>query len=530
LNAATYAEKAMPTEGSQKPEGLLPALKVRQWLPEWEDVEFGDSMRQRPEDHFLLLSMEVGQLRRLSGIERRSTEGGSRRSADEAIQRRHNPKRSDEIRRFVAHGYPWSDLSGAQQKSGEYDDLKMPGWLPTAIIVNIVKPGDERRGRTVADEDLVEVVDDGNDGHAYLQLPAAATEPDWAPEGRFPLEVIDGQHRLWAFRPEDDLSFELPVVAFYGLDLSWQAYVFWTVNIKPKRINTSLAFDLYPLLRTVDWLERPEGLRVYREARAQELTETLWAMEDSPWHERINMLGEGRWGVSQAAWIRSLLATFIKSFRGRGVMGGIGGLYGADVGEGGLVLPWTRPQQAAFLILGWQALERAIVDRSEPWMEVVREEASLEESKLPAGTAERDAAFAGRRVLLDADQGVRAVLHMLNDLTFVQAEGLGLFDWAGPEEESEDDLRDVAVALEQLRNLPVAEFVNDLADSLAEFDWRTSSAPGLDAAQQMEKSAYRGSGGYRILREALLRHLMSRGSNEIAATAREVAVRLDLEA
>jgi hypothetical protein len=49
------------------------------------------------------------------------------------------------------------------------------------------------------------------------------------------------------------------LVAFHGLDLSWQAYLFWTINIKPKRINPSLAFDLYPLLRSENWLDKAEG-------------------------------------------------------------------------------------------------------------------------------------------------------------------------------------------------------------------------------------------------------------------------------
>ena len=89
-----------------------------------------------------------------------------------------------------------------------------------------------------------------------LELPYEAWDKGWTPKANAPFEIIDGQHRLWAFDDADTLdSFELPVVAFVGLDISWQAYLFWTINIKPKRINPSLAFDLYPLLRSEDWLE-----------------------------------------------------------------------------------------------------------------------------------------------------------------------------------------------------------------------------------------------------------------------------------
>jgi len=129
-----------------------------------------------------------------------------------------------------------------------------------------------------------------------------------------PIEIIDGQHRLYAFESAGKLpgDFELPVVAFHGLDLGWQAYLFWTINISPKRINRSHAFDLYPLLRTQDWLEKFDEAIVYREARAQELVEFLYKHEKSVWHGRINMLGEGRerGRVSQSGWIRALLGTF----------------------------------------------------------------------------------------------------------------------------------------------------------------------------------------------------------------------------
>jgi hypothetical protein len=80
---------------------------------------------------------------------------------------------------------------------------------------------------------------------ATLQLPYETWSAGWKPTELPPFEVIDGQHRLWAFEGASQLeNFELPVVAFVGLDISWQAYLFWTINIKPKRINASLAFDL----------------------------------------------------------------------------------------------------------------------------------------------------------------------------------------------------------------------------------------------------------------------------------------------
>ena len=133
------------------------------------------------------------------------------------------------------------------------------------------------------DEDDLVTVEETGPGTVTLQLPDSFTGSEWRPKGRHPIEVIDGQHRLWAFESNNrQVDYQLPVVAFHGLDLSWKAYLFYTINIKPERINASLAYDLYPLLRTEDWLERVEGPEVYREARSQELTQALWAFPASP--------------------------------------------------------------------------------------------------------------------------------------------------------------------------------------------------------------------------------------------------------
>ena len=178
--------------------------------------------------------------------------------------------------------------------------------------------------------------------------------------------MIDGQHRLFAFDDDDDLDFDLPVVAFVGLDISWQAYLFYTINIKPKKINPSLAFDLYPLLRTEDWLDKAEGHSIYRETRSQELTESLWSHPQSPWHDRINMLGEkGVTGVSQSAWIKSLMETFIRPWKARG--SNTGGLFGSRLPNENDVLGWSRAQQAAFLICAWRSFHKQILECTEDW-------------------------------------------------------------------------------------------------------------------------------------------------------------------
>src|SRR6266404_6215927 len=327
------------------------ALKVTQWLGLWDQVEYDASTFQaKPAGKsFFLCSIKASHLKALTGVYRRSTKSGKARALDPNVQRGHEEERSRIIRDFVLFGFPWCEMGAAKRSLPGADDLRKPGWLPTAILVNILPPKAERNGVKIPDEDLIKVEENGST--ATLTLPEGFEDEKWQPKQVFPLEVIDGQHRLWAFEdfePGDD--FELPVVAFYGLDRGWQAYLFWSVKTTPKKINRSLAFDLYPLLRQQTWLDQFEGHSIYGETRCQELVVALWSHPDSPWYQRINMLGETKSQreykgptVTQAAWVRSLMASFVKQWEGAGTR--IGGLFGAPPMGHGSVLPWNRAMQ-----------------------------------------------------------------------------------------------------------------------------------------------------------------------------------------
>ena len=492
----------------------VPALTVTQWLPSWEAADFSPSRhRRRPAPSFLVFSVEASTLRRLADIQRRATSDGRPRVSDQRIQRKLDEDRTSEIAEYVQHGFPWSKLSERQRRQQRYEDLTMPGWLPSSIVVNILLPDDIREGKSVHSDDLITVDIDG--AQATINIPVTDME-GWKLSGLAPIEVIDGQHRLWAF--EDEISgFEVPVVAFVGLDRSWQAYLFYTINISPKRINASLAYDLYPLLRTEDWLEKFEGHLVYRETRAQELTEALWSFEGSPWHHRINMLGErGQRTVSQASWIRNLISTFVKSWEGRGVQ--IGGLFGAPVGEHELALPWNRAQQAAFLIFAWRQLAAAIQEQTPQWAIDLQEEAEL----LPS-----DVGLTSPSSMLNSDMGVRGFLHVLNDLCYVRSSQLALHDWVrmpGPSATSPEAIEE---SLAELRGLPVGDYVTGITRHLASYDWKSSRAPGLTDIEQRMKARFRGGGGYRELRRDLLEHLRHI-EDDTGAAASEVYEKLGL--
>lgn len=525
------AEKVVTKKTSTK---NVPAIRVRQWLPEWDSIQFDpDAQQARPLPHFLLCSIKARDLKALTGVYRRSTKGRLARAKDPNVQRGHDEARSQIIREFVRFGYPWCEMTDSRRESPTAKNLQKPGWLPTAILVNILPESAARNGHKISSDDLVRVQEDGE--ISYVYFPTSYTNgSSWEPTSVFPLEVIDGQHRLWAFDgydPGDD--YELPVVAFFDLDRSWQAYLFWSVNITPKKINRSLAFDLYPLLRREDWLDQFAGHSIYRETRCQELVEALWSSESSPWYERINMLGEKKADrerqvpmVTQAAWIRSLLATFVKQWDSSASK--IGGLFGASKNQHDVLLPWNRPMQAALLIYAGAAMQKAIKQCSKPWAEDLRNAAHPSLFR-----DEDDLAMFGENSLIATDQGIRGFLFVINDLIFVAEGPLQLKAWtwesvyegaaakklAATEEEAQ------AMALASIKKTPIASFINDVAQNLSDYDWRTSSTPGLPEELRKAKLVFRGSSGYKELRKQLLDHL-SHIDGPVGKAASEVLSRL----
>jgi hypothetical protein len=326
-----------------------------------------------------------------------------------------------------------------------------------------------------------------------------------------PLEIIDGQHRLWAFGETPEASgFQVPVVAFRNLDISWQAYLFWSINITPTRINPSLAFDLIPLLRKEEWLERFAGPAIYRQARAQEIVEVLWSHPESAWLHRINMLGEpirtagADPQVSQAAWIRALMATFIKPWKAKAKTPG--GLFGAPTGSHETVLPWSRTQQAAVVMWLWNSIRDRVRETDATWADHLRKIRAEQQADL--GLLENDdPAFVGRFSMLATDQGVRGILAVANDLAFELADELKLSSWLAATDLSTTAHEAVTDELNGLTKTEFGRFLEDLARTLAKFDWRSAATPGIPEQDRRRKGAYRGSGGYALLTTELLLHI-----------------------
>lgn len=492
----------------------IPLLKVRQWVKSWELTDWTDNL-PKPEDHFFMGSIPLIELRKLAGVSRRRIEERALKDAPAGYQRGHDKERSEKIARYVQYGYPASSTRGDVLE--KTPDLIHPGWLPTAILVNILRPGDSRfRGGEVKSLSASAAITIAKEaGHYYLNLPAErSTDIE-------PLEIIDGQHRVFSANGLDESleDYDVPVVFFSGLTTSWQAYLFWVINVEPKKINPSLAFDLYPELRNQLWLDRGEGLKIYQEHRAQELTEALWRHPKSTWKDRIELLGNRVDGhVSNAAFIRSLMATFIRRW---GNENRIGGLFGALDKEGKeRILPWNRSQQAAFLIQIWSDVADAARQSEDSWALACRESyksvpEDLRRKNNPQGL---DAAFAGPYTLLGTDQGVRAILHIFNAMFQVQYDELGLESWVVEDVESSMSNEGVSYALDSLKKQKrICAYSTLLARELTwtRFDWRTSSAPGLTADERPVQGSYRGSSGYTALFGNVVEHLSDSGNRDI---------------
>ncbi|HEL4111594.1 TPA: DGQHR domain-containing protein [Stenotrophomonas maltophilia] len=503
----------------------IPLIRVNQWLRTWDLAEYSERNLPKPADHFFLGSVPISELRRLSGVSRRQVVE-DRKPGEGGYQRVHEVERSSKIARYMQWGFPVSSAAGI--KPQDHRHLVHPGWLPTAILVNILEPDATRRrhGQEYRLEKENALHINERDGAYELELPVADTRPENALE---PLEIIDGQHRIFAMDALNgiDGEYDVPVVFFYGLTNSWQAYLFWVINVEPKKINPSLAFDLYPELRNQSWLEEGENLKVYREHRAQELTEALWRHKESVWRQRIELLGSRIEGhVSNAAFIRTLMATFIRRW---GADHRIGGLFGSIKGGGeDRVLPWTRAQQAALLLTIWKAVADEAQNSRADWAVSCRDSYRRidPDARRRSNPQDLDAAFAGPHTLLATDQGVRAISFVFNAMCQIAYSDIGLEEW---EVDTVEETMSDSVVTDALHSLTgnsrAMQFLRGVARGLVSgaMDWRTSKAPGLSEDEKLRQGSYRGSSGYTSLQQECIRALRSAKNAEVSSAADRVA-------
>ena len=199
---------------------------------------------------------------------------------------------------------------------------------------------------------------------------------------------------------------------------------------------------------------------------------------------------------------------------GRGTR--IGGLFGSAIGTHDTVLPWNRTQQAAFIIVLGQYLEQAVKSCRKSWATTLRKQTSVS-----LFDDEDDLAFFGPNTLLNQDQGIRAFLHITNDLCYVRSDELNLEGWDSRANRGTDNERMSVAAGSLKKKAKIASFLKETCAKLSTYDWRASSAPGLSEEESLQKAAFRGSGGYKELRKHILKHLAS-GRGDIASAAADV--------
>ncbi len=502
----------------------IPAFKVNQWLEDWDKVPFSEEsgkFRRKPETYFYVFSIRAIYLKRLSKIYRRTED--TRRAEQPEIQRRHDKERSEEIARFLKDGFPLSDINGADN-SPDREKYRMPGWLPTSVVANILLPGTKRKNEEINEEDCISVID--KEDKIYLRLPEKVGDARWLPDIA-PIEIIDGQHRLLSFDETDETlaNYELPVVAFINLDITWQAYLFYTINIKPKRINKSLAFDLYPLLRTADWLEGSLSEKsVYKEIRAQEIVEVLWAYEKGFWYRQINLLGETgtKSNITQASFVRNITSAFFKS----------SGLFLGRMPDYGTPLGWDRVQQSAFILYLWEKIFSEIINSKPIWFkEITRVVSPLLNEAIDSMSMEslKEILF-NKYCLLTTDQGVRGYLSVIHDLLLT---GLNpeIFRSLFTEDQRKkvDEIISLSLVEEAFSelndNVKLNTFLEKICKAICEFEWRTSSFPELPDKIQKNQRLFKGSGGYKDLREQLLEKVRTYGDVELQKIASKLSPR-----
>ena len=147
----------------------VPALRFKQWIDDWNKYEFSEAAhRRRPSEYLYMFSMAAAELRTLSDVYKRKRDGAEA----EGIQRLRDTSRTGRIQRYVRFGYPYGDLK-PPQRTPETLPLRKPGWLPTAIVINILVKGDERRGRKVHPEHLVTINSEDN-SRCSIEVPSLA--------------------------------------------------------------------------------------------------------------------------------------------------------------------------------------------------------------------------------------------------------------------------------------------------------------------------------------------------------------------
>lgn len=156
-------------------------------------------------------------------------------------------------------------------------------------------------GDHVTDPTRQWTVKDSGDGFHHIIIPSIERVAS----------LIDGQHRLHAFEfATKNLNMPLLCAVYLDIPLPYHAYIFATINFNQKKVDRSLAYDLFGfnLDEGASSTWAPETLAVY-------ITRLLNAENDSPFYDHIklgvkdNLEGQAsNWQISMATIVDGLLS------------------------------------------------------------------------------------------------------------------------------------------------------------------------------------------------------------------------------
>lgn len=197
-----------------------------------------------------------------------------RMNSDDLLKIAYTSPRNKNRKRGIQRGL---DKNRLKEIGNYYQSIKRPGILPNAIIISLSEDAFFKDGK--------------------INIPIRKQGEAF---------VLDGQHRLYGFLPEyaNGKSMDLVVSAFINLEDAMKAYIFRTINMKQRKINPSLVYDLIPMLRK-EWVK-------FEDVRAKFFVDYLNNTEDSPWYDGVAMLGGRERPITQASFITRLKSLFKK--------------------------------------------------------------------------------------------------------------------------------------------------------------------------------------------------------------------------
>ena len=228
----------------------------------------------------------------VNGGEKRSEKQAKFQSSMDFYQRRVDSKRSNEIKDFIRT----SILS-------EKDKKQLATLFPTSMILAL--SNDEEFGNrvNVIDDDCCELELSSN------------------------VFIVDGQHRMMGMiklynelnelivKTDDDnyvfnylQNYKLNCTILVNFDLWEQGQVFVNVNFKQKPVNKSLYYEIFGS-EYREGSNNPERDRIFI---SHNIAVTLNNHKESPYYQRVKMLGTGKGYVSQAFVVESLQRHFKK--------------------------------------------------------------------------------------------------------------------------------------------------------------------------------------------------------------------------